>query len=163
MSIEAPQLYGNESLPAGSIAQHLPDEMIVTKVAEGAMLFGRALVRGTAGDQVKTPSSGSEVFTGVAGRSVDATDLDDEAFADNDPVPSVEAGVVMVYVEEAVGPDDPVRIRHTAATGKVAGSFCTSADSGKTSRITGAEFKGSTTGAGLVPLHVKGVFTTTAD
>jgi hypothetical protein len=163
MTIEAPQLYGSEELSAGQIVQHIPDEMIVTKIAEGAASFGRALVRGTAGDQAKTPAAGTEKFIGVAGRSFDASDLDDEAYADKDPLACIDNGVVMVYVEEAVGPSDPVRIRHTAATGKVPGSFCKTADSGKTALITGAEFKGSSDGAGLVPLYVKGLFTTTAD
>jgi hypothetical protein len=163
MSIEAPQLYGTEELTAGKIASHIPDEMIVTKIAEGAILFGRALVRGTAGDQAKIPASASDEFVGVAGRSIEAADLDDEAYADEDPVACVETGVVMVHVEEAVDPGDPVRIRHTAATGKVPGSFCTTADNGKTAVLDGAEFAGSTSGAGLVPLHVKGLFALTAD
>jgi hypothetical protein len=163
MGIETGQLYGSGDIAAGKIVEYHPAEYITTKVAEGAAKFGRALVRGTADDEAKTPAAGTDKFIGVAGHSFEATDLDDEAYAEKDPLACIETGIVMVYVEEAVSPSDPVRMRHTAVTGKEAGSFCKTADPARTSLVTSAEFKGSTSGAGLVPLYVKGQFTTTAD
>ncbi|MBN2157916.1 MAG: hypothetical protein JW807_00870 [Spirochaetes bacterium] len=161
--MESGQLYGSSELLAGKIAEHHPAEYITSKIAEGAIKFGRALVRGTAGDQAKTPAAGTDKFVGVAGQSTEATDFDTEAYADKDPLACVETGIVMVYVEEGVSESDPVRIRHTADSPKVPGSFCKTADAGKTSLLTGVEFKGSRADAGLVPLLVKGIFTTTAD
>jgi len=156
-------LYNETGRNAGEIAEHHPAEYITSRIAEGAIAFGQALVPGTAEGQVKIPAASTDKFCGAAALSFEATDLDDEAYADGDPLGLVEIGVVMVHVEEAVDPSDPVRIRHTAVTGKPAGVFCTTAEPGKTALLTGAEFKGSTTGAGIVPLLLKGIFTTTPD
>ncbi len=163
MSIPEGKLYGDVDIAAGKIAFHHPSTYITTRVAAGAIIFGQALAKGASEDQVKTPAAGSDAFCGVAGWSTEATDFDDGAYAAADPVAQVEIGVVMVYVEEAVDVGDPVRIRHTASGEKAPGAFCTTADAGKTSLVTGAEFRGSTTGAGYVPLYVKGLFTTTPD
>jgi hypothetical protein len=111
--MEEGRLYGSKELLAGKIAEHRPGEFISTRVAEGVIPFGRAMVRGTAGSQVKLPSSGSGSFVGISGFSFEAGNLDEEAYADKDPVACIENGVAMVYAEEAVGPEDPVRVRHS--------------------------------------------------
>ena len=156
-------LYNDKVREAGEIAEHLPDEYIDSHAAEGAIAFGSAVVRGTDPNGAKEISAATDELLGVAARSFEATDLDDQLYADGDPVGVVRKGVVVVPVEEAVDPGDPVRVRHTADTGKPKGVFCTTADAGQTAKVEHAEFKSSIAGAGLVELWISGPFKLTAD
>ncbi len=115
--IETGTLYGSHELLAGVIAGHHPAEYVSTRVAEGAIPFGCGITRGTGGQQVRVPSSADDVFVGVSRRSIDAGDFDNGKYSDKDPVGNVEIGFVMVRVEEAVGPNSPVRIRHAQESG----------------------------------------------
>lgn len=162
MSIEAGTIYAGE-LGAGKIAEHHPSEYIVTKAAEEAIPFGKAVVKGTGDTGVKLPTSASDMMLGVAAYSVDATNLNDGAYAAGDVVAVVDTGIVVVYVEEAVNIGDAVRIRHTANDTKLPGNFAKTADAGKTAVVSNAYWKSETTDAGYAKLYVHGPFTLTAD
>jgi len=163
MSIPEGTLYQDGILSAGRIAEHHPAEYITTKIAEGVIPFGRAVVKGTGDNDAVLPSAADDVLLGVAGFSTEAGDIDNEQYSDNDPVAVVETGIVVVYVEEAVSIGDPVRIRHAAATGKVPGSFAVTAEAAKTALVSNAQWKSETTGAGLAQLYINGPFSLTAD
>lgn len=163
MSIPEGGIYNDEVRAAGEIAEHLPDEHIASFAAEGDIAFGAGVARGTDPAGVKTIGAATEELLGAAALSFEATNLDDEAYADGDPVGVVRKGVVVVPVEEAVKPGDPVRIRHTADTGKPAGVFCTTAQAAHTARVEHAEFRGATAGAGKAALWISGPLKITAD
>jgi len=163
MSIPEGGIYNDKVRNAGEIAEHLPDEYIGSFAAEGEILFGTAVVRGTDPEGVKTIAAATDELLGVAGLSFEASQFDDEMYSVGDPVGVVRKGVPVVYAEEAVKPGDKVRVRHTAVTGKAAGAFCTTAEAGKTAVVEHAEFKGTITEAGYVELWVSGPFVLTAD
>ena len=166
MSVPEIDFY-HEGFGAGKIAMHYPNTHIRTGVAEGSILFGRALQKGTAGDQVKKFQSASGVFKGVAGYSVEASLLSEDTYSTYDPVGYIESGYVGVYVEEAVAIGDQVRVRHTnhaSDTTLLAGQFATTAENGKTAKLNNCEFVTATTGAGIAVLFLKGGdYTVTAD
>jgi len=163
MTIPEGGLYNEGIRAAGEIAEHLPDEYVQSFAAEGIISFGLGVARGTDDAGVKLISSASDEFLGVAAKSFEASSLDDEAYAIGDVVGVVRKGIVVVYVEEAVGPGDPVRIRHTAGADEVQGAFRTTADAGQTAVVSNAEWRGTTTGAGFVPLWISGPLKLTAD
>lgn len=163
MSIPEGGLYNDDVRAAGEIAEHLPDEYINTFAAEGEILFGSAVVRGTDSAGVKTISAATDELLGVAASSFEASQFDDGLYSVGDPVGVVRKGVVVVCVEEAVTPGDPVRVRHTAGTGTAPGAFCTTAEGGKTAVVKNAEFRGTVTGLGYVALWVSGPFELVAD
>lgn len=164
MSIPAPELYNRNQPPAGTIAGHFPSERIVTRVGEGAIRFGSGVVRGDDPAEVVEPSGASDVFEGVALQSSEASDLNNSEYESLDIVGVMEAGRVTVYSETAVNENDPVRLRHTADTGKLPGNFTKTADAGKTMLITsGARWGAEILAAGLVELILDGPFTTEAD
>jgi len=163
MSIPEGGIYNEDVRAAGEIAEHLPDEYIGSFTAEAEIMFGTAVARGTDPEGVKTLSAAADDMLGVAGKSFEASQFDDELYSAGDPVGVARKAVVVVYVEEAVKPGDKVRVRHTAAVGKAAGAFCKSADAGKTAVLKHAEFRGTTTEAGYVALWISGPFELVAD
>jgi hypothetical protein len=164
MSIPGSQLYSDKIRDVGEIAEHLPDEYIGTFIAEESIPFGAAVARGTATEGVKLVSSANDEFLGVAAKSYEASDLDDEMYKEKDPCGVVRKGIVVVSVHEDVKPGDPVRVRHiSAGLDKPAGTFCTTAEAGKTAKLENAEYKGSTSGNGTVVLWVSGPFKLIAD
>ncbi len=112
MSIPEGGLNNDKIRGAGEIAQHHPAEYIMSRIAEGLIPFGTGVVKGSAGDQVKLPSSASDRMIGVAGKSFEASDFDNGAYMDGDLAGVVETGIVIVKTEEAVSSGDAVRIRH---------------------------------------------------
>lgn len=135
--------------------------------AEGAgIFFGGAVVKGSASGKCALPSAATDEFIGVASLSMDASDGDNSEYLDGDPVTLQDAGYVMVYSEEAVDENSPVRVRlvdgATPAVQK-AGGFCTTADTGKTATITNARFNGKITAAGPVEIYLNGPFATVQD
>lgn len=168
MSIPLGGLYSKEGgVEAGKISEHRPNTNIVTRRSEGAVPFGVALTVGTTGEEVKLPAGASGLtFEGVSAWSKDATNFDADAYADNEPVGVVKAGVVQVKVEEAVAIGDVVRVRHTVHASdvtKVPGLFCKTADPGKTALVSGARFLSATTGAGVAAVELAGYNEVTAD
>lgn len=163
MAIPKQSLYSDRYGMPGEIYEHNPITMIRSAAAEEDEIpFGRALMMGTDGDQVKKYASATGVFVGVAGFSTQASDFDNSEYDDEDSVAVVTQGVVLVYVEEDVERGDTVRVRHTANGDYVAGSFATTADSGRTAVLTGAEFMGDSA-SGVVPLFLNPPFAISAD
>ena len=162
MAIPVEGLYLAKALGRGKIAEHNPMTNIRSYAASGVdIAFGLAVMEGVDLDkQVRLFTSGTGKFKGVAGYSISADDLDNGLFTTGDMVPVVDQGVVMVYVEEAVTPSSPVRIRHTGGT---PGAFRTSSSGGASALITGAEFRGSGASGTAVPLFLSPPFTVTAD
>jgi hypothetical protein len=111
------KLYNDQAREAGEIMEHHPSEYIHSMIAEGDVNFGRGIVRGSASNKAKLPSSSSEEFLGVAGFSIQAADLDNRKYGDGDALAVVESGVVSVEVEEAVEPGDDVRLRISEEAG----------------------------------------------
>ena len=163
MAIPKKDLYSNRFGVPGEIYEHNPITMIRSMAAEDdAIKFGRAVMLGSTSDQAKIYASATGVFKGVAGFSTQAGNYDSSEYDTNDPVAVVDQGVVLVFVEEAVQVGDTVRIRHTADGTLVAGSFATTADSGKTVVLTGAEFR-EDSASGVVPLFLNPPFSISAD
>lgn len=165
MAIPIQDFYSNAVLGPGQITEHNPKTMIGSRAAEeDDIIFGRAGMAGTdTVKEVKTFSGAGGKFIGVIGYSTYASDLDNSKYEQYDDVSVVESGVVGVYVEEAVTPASPVRIRHTTSGAKIKGSFCTSAVAGETCLLTNAEFRASGASGTVVPMYLDPVFTTTAD
>ena len=164
MAIQEEGLYTDKARDLGEIAENRSAEQALSRAAEGAIGFGRAVVEGTKPiEQVKLISGASDVFVGVAAKSFEASDLDNEAYADEDAVGVVTEGVIIVKVEEAVDPTSPVRVRHTDGTGTYAGDFGTTAEAGKTALLSDAKFLGTVTAAGRVALELGKQRTLTAD
>ncbi len=92
------------------------DEIIRTYIAEDAFKFGRAVMAGTGGDQVKNFTSGTGVFKGVASWSQDAAGEATDDYAAKELAGIIEQGNGVVFVEEDVTRDDTVRVRHAAKT-----------------------------------------------
>jgi hypothetical protein len=152
----------NKALGFGRSGDHNPIENIRSFAAEEDDIeFGHAVMDGTdAEKQVKLFASATGKFRGVAGYSVDASNIDNSLFDEGDSVPVFDQGVVTVYVEEAVNVGDAVRVRHDA-TGP--GNFRTSADAGKSVLLTGAEWREDGASGTAVKLFLNPPFTVTAD
>jgi hypothetical protein len=161
MAIPVESYYTNKKLGRGRIAEHNPMTNIRTAAASGTNIaFGLALMDGDIADQVKLYSSASGRFRGVAGYSVEADDLDNGLFTTGDPVPIIDQGVAMVYVEEAIVAGNSVRVRHTGGT---PGAFCKTAVPNGTVLLTGAEWRGTGASGTAVELFLSPPFTITAD
>jgi len=165
MTMPIGSLYNGETPDLGKEGQIKSSEHIAgDRAAEGVVKFGRGVVQGTTANQAKVISAANQKLLGVAAYHAGANGLNSEQYEDKDQMDIIENGIPSVWVEEAVNQNSPVRVRHTVgAAGTAPGQFCTSADAGKTAVLSGAKFKGSTTGAGRVLLDLSGVFTLTAD
>lgn len=104
-------LYNEAARNAGEVAEHDPAEYIDSRIAEGAVPFGVIIAEGAAPRGAKVISSGSDKVLGLAGFSFEASDLDDEQYADGDSVAAIRRGVAVAVVEEAVVPGNDVRVR----------------------------------------------------
>ena len=165
MSIPVGEFYMDSAIGLGKIPSHHPNTFIETKAAEGEILFGRALQFGTNREQVKTVAGNVGAFAGIALHSVTAGKLSEDKYLDADVVGVFGSGLVTVFAEEAVNAGDNVRVRHTNGTGpntgKLAGSFCKTADAGKTYVLVGARYEKSIASAGEAIVFTSGgrVFT----
>lgn len=165
MAIPSESFYTSRALGVGEIAEYNPKTLIRSMAAEeDDIKFGRAVMAGTTDEtEVKIFAGASGVFKGVATFSTQASDLDNSQYKQYDPVGVCDQGVIMVYVEEAVTPASPVRIRHTATTGKVPGSFCTTADPNRTVLLTGANYRSTAASGTAAKLYLDAPFAVTAD
>lgn len=136
----------------GLIADMNPQE-VVTKIAEGDVAFGRAVVRGTADDQAILPSATGQALVGVTAYTLGAYAHDTEdIYADTEEMNVVRSGYVWVITEQAVVPGDSVFFRHTAgAGGTVIGAFRKDVDTASADQIVGATYE-TTSGAGELAL-----------
>lgn len=139
--------YGN--MPVASIGQiaDINPATITSKVAEGTVLFGYPVVRGTADNQAKVPTATGQKFLGVAVRSLAAYASADDIskYADETVFSVIEDGFVWVSVDEAVVAGDPVYFIHTGNVGR----FRTDANTDKADIVTGATFETSADANGL--------------
>lgn len=136
-----------------------------TKVTEGAVPFGRAVVQGTNPDgQIKLPAGAAPKFYGVALRSVGlenpyvatgATAGERISYLAKEAAKILRAGYVAVFTEQAVTPADPVFYRHTAgAGGTELGRFRKDADTNTAVKIEGAAFESSATAGSIVKIRL---------
>ena len=162
MSIPEGKLYGGGMLSPGRIAEHHPAEYTLTRVAEGDIKFGYAVVKGTGDLDVRVPAAANSQFVGVARWSTEASDFNNESYKAKDPVGVFSTGVPVVCVEEEVKIGDPVRVRLVANGEKIAGRFCKTREAGRTAVINNAEWH-SASKDGVAHLYINGPFTTTMD
>ena len=174
MAIPLENYYISKPLVPGKWARNNPINYAQSYAAAASgIAFGRAVqIASTDPGLVQVPSSSGLVFAGVALESVDThnTDYSTETYLAGAAVGVVTQGSVMVHVEEAVTPASPVRVRITANTGVVPGSFCTTVDAGKTILLAPACAKfesASSSGIGetglMAELFLMKPFTFTAD
>lgn len=124
-----------------------------SKAAEGRVLFGRFVVRGTdKGLQCKLPGAALDITSlkaklGVALQSHANENLQDglaPGYEDKKPVSIMEKGKVYVEVEEAVTPDSDVFVRFVAgAGGDQLGIFRTDADTASAAQLANARWESS--------------------
>ena len=156
-------LYNDKTRNGGEVAGHHGGMVITTGTAEGAIPFGRGIVKGTSENRVKLPASADDTFRGIAGFSFDAGNLDEETYTDADPVAVCKVGVFSVYFEEEIAEGAPVRLRIANSGSKKAGDFCTSAEAGKTVKLTNVEVTYGTSGPGFGVIRIDGAVAMTAD
>lgn len=137
---------------------------ITSKVAQaGDIPFGRAVVRGTADNQAKLPTAGSQGFLGITEMttawSENASNL--HLYSQYHEMNIVDFGEVWVYTEQSVVPGDAVYFRHTADTAPldITGRFRKDASGADAELITGASFESTTAAGGIakVKLNTPGV------
>ena len=118
-----------------------------SKIAEGNIKFGRAVVAGTnAKIQVKTPVGATPKFLGVAVRDLARENfLDGEErtyYKEKDTLSILRSGYINVEIEAPVSIGDPVFYRHTAgAGGTELGIFRNDDDTATCAEIKGARFE----------------------
>lgn len=122
-----------------------PDLSGIVEEANG-ISPGLGVVWGTAGRQVSLPSAAftDADFAGFSVRKHKARqDLavdDAEDYQDEESMPLLRDGRMIVEVEDAFVVGDPVFVRHTVGTGSVIGAVRTDADTASASQVTGARF-----------------------
>lgn len=137
---------------------------ITSKVAQaGDIPFGRAVVRGTADNQAKLPTAGSQGFLGIteltSAWAENASNL--HLYAQYKEMNIIDFGEIWVYTEQSVVPGNSVYFRHTADTAplNVVGRFRKDASGADAELITGASFESTTAAGGIakVKLNTPGV------
>lgn len=153
MGIPAGTLKGGSLNTPGMIAQNHPANHISSSVAIGAIVFGLGLAHD--GEGVSVFDSASDRFAGVAGYSFEASDFDNEAYADADPVAVIRGGVMTVRVGETVSKGDPLLIVHTKISDTAnVGRFTKTATAAKTALINGAEVIEGADAGGLAVVFI---------
>ena len=153
MGIPAGTLNGGSLDTPGMIAQNHPANHIASSVAKGAIPFGLALA--IDGDGVSVINSASDRFAGVAGYSYDASDFDNGAYAEKDPVAVIRGGVFSVRTGEAVSKGDPLLVVHTKVSDtEDVGRFVKTASAGKTALVNGAEVVEGAAAGGIAVVFI---------
>lgn len=132
---------------------------IKSKVAQDSDIpFGRAVVRGTADNQAKLPTAGSQGFLGVTEMttawSENASNL--HLYSENREMNILDFGEIWVYTEQSVVPGDAVYFRHTADTAPldILGRFRKDASGSDAELVVGASFETTTAAGGLAKLKM---------
>lgn len=132
------KLYGDTLSTPGLIAQNHPANHIASSVAVGAIPFGVAIAHD--GEGVSVFNAADDRFAGVSGFSTDASNLDNGAYADKDPVAVLRGGVMNVVAGVTLSKGDPLYVVHAEiSTVATVGRFVKTATAGKTVLINGAE------------------------
>ena len=139
----------------GQIADINPSE-IISKVAEGNINFGLAVVRGTSDQQGILPSATGDEFIGVSAYTLAAyASADDESKIEDEKIANLlRRGYIWVKTEQAVVPGNPVFFRHTTGTGTVIGAFRKDADTAKADAIVGATFESTAAIGGIALIRI---------
>jgi len=120
MAIQERSLFNETPRNAGEVPVNHPSSYIRTLIAEEVIKFGRAIMFGSDPSKFAKILAGSgKKFLGVSGLSYEATGLNTVdansgtvgQYAAKDMLGFVDEAFVSVFVEEAVGPTDPVRVR----------------------------------------------------
>lgn len=149
---------------AGSYSRQ-PDMVVDTHPLEGeaAVLFGRALVYGTAGAVVPFgESSTAAQFVGVAAREIkSATDYwgqNEGSYRPGEAVPVFKRGRINVICQQgtpAIGSKVHVRVKANATYPNAAvGGFEASADADNTVELTNAQWRGDADANGVAELAI---------
>ena len=132
---------------------------ITSKVAQdGDIPFGRAVVRGTADNQAKLPTTGSQAFMGITEMTTawaeNASNL--HLYEQYREMNIIDFGEIWVYTEQSVVPGDAVYFRHTAAGSPldVVGRFRKDSSGGDADLITGASFETTTAAGGIAKVNL---------
>ena len=129
----------------------------------GVIAYGRAVVQGTAPDDVVLPAANKTGFVGIAVRTYmyENAQTADGAFGypDKRQIDVLTQGEVWVETEVAVAPGDAVFFRIAANTASIVGKFLKTADAAAgpvdtAVAIPNARWISSTTGAGLARLQI---------
>lgn len=130
---------------------------IQSRYAATEIPFGMGLVKGDALDKVKVPSSGADVFDGVATSSMTRESIRDGKaphYMAGDMIPTMRKGHAVVYAEQAVSPSDPVYLRFTANGDLLVGDFRKDADGGKAVLLENVKWADTITEAGPAMLEL---------
>lgn len=122
---------------------------IVTRIAEGDIAFGLALVQGTADRQVKIPAA-TGVFQGVGVKS-NVEYGGESKYLDESPISMIEKGRIYVPVTTNVAKNAQAFFIHTGAS---AGKFCVTGTADSTI-ATGAFFDETVLAGGLCAIVIK--------
>lgn len=138
------------------------DDLVVSAVAEGAVPFGKLVVRGTDPEkQGLLPSAAGDV-TGVKGHlgiSLQSHAMESKAgagdptYADEEMMSLLRRGAVAVQVEEAVDTTDDVYVRY-AAGGDGLGSFRASDPGSEAAILPGAKYVRAAGAGGIALVEV---------
>ena len=160
--IPASALYSDCSREVGEVALHYPNTFITTHPASAAIAFGVGVSKGS-GDSVAVVGGDSARVAGIAVRSFEAADLDNNEYGVSDPVGVLRSGIVSCQIATAVVKGDQVYLIHTTIdAAHTAGMFTNVATAGKTFLINGAEFMSSGDAAGTAALYLPSGFSVTA-
>ena len=136
---------------AGQVADMNPRE-VISKVAEGDILYGYPAIRGTAENQVKAPTATGGKFLGVIvytlGGYSSTNDVDQVSSTEVANV--IRAGYVWVKTEQTVVAGDPVFFVHTTTVG----NFRKDANTNLADAITGATFETAANAGDLVLIRL---------
>ncbi len=145
MAIRKRDYFETGNILLGKPGENDPAALIRSFITEGDVLFGRAVDEGTNPNQIKAVDSAA--IKGIAGHSIDASDLDNDTYKTDDTFALAVRGIYSVKVEVDIVIGDAVRYRIGGAG--TAGDFLIAASAGNTVEITaGAEWRSVSSGTG---------------
>jgi len=129
---------------------------IVTKIAEGDVKAGRAVVRGTGDNGALLPSETGQEFVGITvATTAGQADCDDEfAYLENSAMNVLNNGLIYEICEDGCVPGDTVFFRHTVGTGTEIGAFRTDADTATADEIVGATWESTATAGNIAKIKL---------
>jgi len=130
---------------------------VISRAAEAAIEFGRAVVQGTDKEtQAIQPSATGQVLLGVSiavQKSRDIAAGTSANYAATESVGIVTEGQIYVEVDQTVSPGDAVFFRHTGAAADI-GKFRLDADTAKADQITNARWIKGAAAGGIAVLEI---------
>lgn len=117
----------------GTIASMRGDELVIARIAEGAVPFGALVVRGTGDDQCALPGASADISDNALGFAVNAGDSQSDEYADKTAVNILRSGHIYLTCVDAFSAGDAVQV------GDVTGVIQATAGAGLTA-LAGAVF-----------------------